>query len=382
LKAHRKHTKLTAAAFGNFARNEWAIVGLPCQEIKTLAQDILAALKNSYSCIYLDTAHDKEKNDLNTDNFGEAIIVAESEGFQLKSTDVLSGYKYRQLLNAYDLVIVNGNHQPAAKQILIIDERKKESIIKHIETYKNIELLINTRGSEPLPEWVKNILPNWEQIRCIDLKHIKELVAFFEMQILQVAAPINGLVLAGGKSERLGYDKTIINWHGKPQKYYLADLMRPFCKEVYISCRAGQKEEIDFGYPTLEDTFTELGPYGAILSAFRHNPNAAWLVIASDLPLIDKETISYLIEHRVIRCIASTYESPFDGLPEPLLTIWEPKSYGILLHFLAEGISCPRKVLIHNNTAVLKAAESYKLENVNTGVEVEKIKRILPNADA
>jgi molybdopterin-guanine dinucleotide biosynthesis protein A len=36
---------------------------------------------------------------------------------------------------------------------------------------------------------------------------------------------INGLVLAGGKSSRLGRDKSAVDWHGAEQQYYLADLL-------------------------------------------------------------------------------------------------------------------------------------------------------------
>src|SRR4051812_47661865 len=57
-----------------------------------------------------------------------------------------------------------------------------------------------------------------------------------------IKKPLNGLVLAGGKSERMGRDKTRINWHGKEQCYYISDLLKPFCSEVFISCRHEQQQ--------------------------------------------------------------------------------------------------------------------------------------------
>jgi molybdopterin-guanine dinucleotide biosynthesis protein A len=87
-----------------------------------------------------------------------------------------------------------------------------------------------------------------------------------------------------GKSLRMGYDKSSIEWHGKEQRYYMADLLKQYCDEVFISCRADQQNEMDSHYKTLPDTFVDLGPYGAILSAFREKPDAAWLVVACDLP--------------------------------------------------------------------------------------------------
>src|SRR5438046_2730691 len=93
---------------------------------------------------------------------------------------------------------------------------------------------------------------------------------------------LNGLVLAGGRSVRMGTDKGVISWHGKEQRYYMADLLRPLCRDVFISCRAGQQLQMDPGYETIIDAFPGLGQFGAILSAFGEQKNAAWLVVACD----------------------------------------------------------------------------------------------------
>jgi molybdopterin-guanine dinucleotide biosynthesis protein A len=122
----------------------------------------------------------------------------------------------------------------------------------------------------------------------------------------ETAPPVlNGLLLAGGKSVRMGFDKGAINWHGKEQRYYMADMLKTVCNDVFISCRTLQ-QDIDPQYKTIIDTFTGLGPYGAILSAFREKPDCAWLVIACDLPLMDKNTLDYLIANRDVSAIATT----------------------------------------------------------------------------
>jgi molybdopterin-guanine dinucleotide biosynthesis protein A len=154
----------------------------------------------------------------------------------------------------------------------------------------------------------------------------------------------------------------------------MADLLKKLGIETFISCRdVLQKSELSADYQYITDTFTDLGPYGAILSAFRQNPNASWLVVACDLPLLDAETLSELIENRSISSIATTFESPFDGLPEPLISIWESKSYATLLSFLAQGYSCPRKVLRNSPIKMVQAKNPEKLVNVNTPEERAKI---------
>lgn len=188
---------------------------------------------------------------------------------------------------------------------------------------------------------------------------------------------LNGLVLAGGKSLRMGNPKDKINWHGKEQRYYAADLLAPFCENVFISCRQDQLEHFDTDYNALTDTFLNMGPFGGILSALRAQRDKAWLVVACDLPLLDKNSLEFLIRSRDTEKAATTYESPFDGLPEPLITIWEPKSYPLLLNFLGLGNTCPRKVLMNSDTLILKPNNPDALMNVNTPEEMTKAKEIL-----
>ncbi|WEK71256.1 MAG: NTP transferase domain-containing protein [Candidatus Chryseobacterium colombiense] len=188
---------------------------------------------------------------------------------------------------------------------------------------------------------------------------------------------LNGLVLAGGKSQRMGNPKDKINWHGKEQRYYAADLLAPLCDEVFISCRQDQLENFDPNYNVLTDTFLNMGPFGGILSALRSQRDKAWLVVACDLPLLDEKSLEFLIENRNIEKVATTYESSFDGLPEPLITIWEPKSYPLLLNFLGSGITCPRKVLINSDTLILKPGNPDSLMNVNTPEDRAKAQEIL-----
>lgn len=187
----------------------------------------------------------------------------------------------------------------------------------------------------------------------------------------------NGLVLAGGKSLRMGQAKDRMKWHGKEQRYHAADLLKKLCPEVYISCRFDQANEIDTDYTALPDTFLNLGPMGGILSALRSQRHKAWLVVACDLPLLNAETLQFLIAHRDPSKIATTFESPFDGKPEPLITIWEPQSYPALLQFLGKDITCPRKVLMNNPVKILRSPDTGALMNVNTPADAEKAKELL-----
>lgn len=190
--------------------------------------------------------------------------------------------------------------------------------------------------------------------------------------------PLYGLVLAGGKSVRMGFDKSSIKWHGVEQRYYMADLLSNVCEDIFISCRPEQQSKIE-KYKTIADNFEGAGPLIGILSAFKANPNVAWLVTACDLPLLDLQTLQYLIQNRDTACIATTFKSPFDSLPEPLITIWEPSSYERLQTHITDGYTCPRKALLRNeaNVKILIPPYPDALMNANTPDDAEKVKEII-----
>jgi molybdenum cofactor guanylyltransferase len=378
-KEHKKHTDLVQPAMGNYGRNEWAIVGAPCVFIKALADNVITALSPIYKCAYADTSHNDE------------VVLAPgrlSNGACLEYTDEINyqqfnyntaptTFRLRQQFADTDLVLVNGNHQQAKSQVVIIYHNKAASLQKRITQLTNVELILLAENIDDVFDFIKESIPDWQNIPVCRLNETNKIIAFFENKMQQSKPILNGLVLAGGKSMRMGYDKGAVSWFGKEQRYHVTDMLRPLCKEVFISCRTDQKQQINPNYAVLEDTFTGLGPYGAILSAFREQPDKAWLVVACDMPLLETETFKFLIENRKVSSIATAYNSPDSEFPEPLITIWEPKSYPVLLSFLSQGYSCPRKVLINSDVNLIQAPNTDALTNVNTPDDLEKVKRTI-----
>jgi len=372
---HKKHSDIAKPLLGSFGRNEFSIVGTTCSNIKTLADAVIKALSAKYKCAYVDADHKDQNSALYTQQaFIEFTDKISYREFRHKNE--LDKFQYHQLFNETDLILVNGNHHEAAKQIVVIDKVKEASLLKRVNQLNNVQLILLNNNVDGIFDFVKEAVPAWQTLPILSLQETTNIINFFEKQLLQSVPILNGLVLAGGKSVRMGFDKTTIEWHGKEQRYFMADTLKKICNDVFISCRSDQHQEIT-NYKTITDSFTGLGPYGAILSAFRENPDAAWLVAASDLPLIDKATLQYLKNYRNPSAVATTFESPHDGLPEPLITIWEPKSYPILLSFLAQGYSCPRKALRNSNVTIIKAQHPEKLMNVNTEEELLKAKALL-----
>ena len=373
---HTKHTHLARPALDRYGRNEWAIIGTTCGNIQRLAAALTAALSDRWHCAYLDAEHagvDAAPGPVGMLAAGAAMeYTDEIHSHRLRFGGQLGTHQFRSLFNGADLILANGNHHEAAAQVVVIDPAKENSLRKRLAQLTDVQLILMADETIQVFDFVENALPDPVAVPRLRLDDTSGIVRFFEEKMLGSTPPLHGLVLAGGRSLRMGRDKGSIDWHGKPQREHTADLLRPICSEVFISCRAGQETEIETAYPTLPDTFSELGPYGAILSAFRHNPNCAWLVVACDLPLLDADTLHFLVKNRQPRHVATAFQSPHDQMPEPLITIWEPKSYAVLLSFLAQGYSCPRKVLLNSDTLILPPPDPAALTNVNTPEEMER----------
>jgi len=180
---------------------------------------------------------------------------------------------------------------------------------------------------------------------------------------------LNALILVGGKSSRMGTDKGLLDYHGKPQREHLFGLAKKYCSEVYFSCRAEQR----FSENTIIDRY-KLGPMGGILSAFEFNKNAAWLVVACDMPLIDENSFEVLINHRNKNKIATAFMNSETNAPDPLFTIYEPKVLHLLSKYVEIGNKSPKVFLQNNDTEIIKSANLRMLTNINTKEEFERIK--------
>ena len=374
---HQKHAKLTRPNYGNFARNEWAFLGTPCSEIKKLAFQLTESLSKKHKIGYVDADH-KSADEAVTDadsamSFGAKMEYTDKITFhRFDKKGQVNDWDFRQQFNGMDLVLVNGNHFKAKNQVVFIDERKRDSLQRKLDRLTNVELIILQAGETEAFSFLRDSLENFANIPIVSITDFQKIEQFF-FEKMEAATPLlYGLVLAGGKSTRMGRDKGLIEYHGKPQREYVFEMMDDVCEKTFLSFREGQENESEL--PVLHDTFTGLGPFGAILSAFREHPNQAWLVVACDLPLLDKKTLDYLFKNRNSSKLATAFYNPETDFPEPLITIWEPRSYPILYQFLAQGYSCPRKVLINSDIEMLKIDETAVLKNVNKPEELAEVK--------
>lgn len=175
----------------------------------------------------------------------------------------------------------------------------------------------------------------------------------------------------------MGLDKGLIDYHGQAQVSWLAELLGEFCASVHVS--VGSRQDQSGGYAsmaTIVDRQPGLGPAGGLISAWKIVPDAAWLLVAVDMPLLDRATLSALTAGRSATHLATAFRHP-DGVLEPLCTIWEPAARTVLEQRLKRGDASLRRLLEGSPVRVLEPPNTEALRSVDAPTERNAIRRLL-----
>lgn len=329
-----------------------------------------ASLESSLSIGYLDMQHKASEEEKADELPGELklMLVDQINRSSVIAEDIPNEYDVRLKSAGLDMLIVNGNHYEAAAQVIVISDAKRIKD-KYFGRITN-PIAIVLDGDVEVPIEMLDAVPALEDVPSyrLDEFSLADLIAEHYKQ-----PPVYGLVLTGGKSTRMQHDKALIDFHGKPQALHLAELLSESCDEVKISARDDQ-DRSEWGFEVIDDQFRDMGPLGGILSAMKAHPDAAWLVVATDLPKLGQKTIDELMKKRNASKYATAFISGHDGFPEPLIAIWEPRMYARALQFLSLGYTCPRKALINSDIELLTNHLADEHVNVNTPDELAQIK--------
>ena len=363
---HVKHPKLAKPTFQQFGKQEIGILGAPCSVIESLSQEIFDQLKDEYHIVYIDADHGSDNTSSVMPVYKDMIAY-----HRLDHNRKLNLWEQKQALRTVDLAIVNSNHFDAQAQLVIVHPGKEESLKRKINRLTDVKAILLMDGmSEPYSFIYDHVDKSCPIVNISDVDAIAALV-----RDIVIIPTVKGLVLAGGRSTRMGADKSQIKYHNDvTQEEHISGQLSQIVSEVYLSKR---EDHADSSTKVIVDSFSELGPFGAILSAFRIDPNAAWIVVACDQPLLKDDHIRILTEQRDPSKIATCFYNPETDFPEPLVTLWEPKAYPIMLQYLALGNSCPRKVLINSEIKMIQVADTSFMRNVNTPEERSLVEKEL-----
>jgi len=113
---------------------------------------------------------------------------------------------------------------------------------------------------------------------------------------------ITAIILSGGKSSRMGTNKSLLKIGDKTVIERMRDLLQSMFKEVILI--TNEPDDYNFlGVPTYIDVFRHRGPLAGIHSGLKHSKTDINFIISCDLPLMTKEMINYLIEYKTDKII-------------------------------------------------------------------------------
>jgi molybdopterin-guanine dinucleotide biosynthesis protein A len=176
-------------------------------------------------------------------------------------------------------------------------------------------------------------------------------------------------------------DKAALQYRGQSQLDRAFALAGRHVPRVFVSVRPDQTAEPTRSpRPLIVDSHEGQGPIVGIRSALAAQPDAAWLVVACDLPFLSDAALAQLLRGRDPAALATAFRSTHDGLPEPLCAIWEPASAAALAAHQAGGGRCPRKFLMRHPVRLLEPLDPRALDNVNTPDEYAQARAALDAA--
>jgi len=161
---------------------------------------------------------------------------------------------------------------------------------------------------------------------------------------------ITGIILAGGKSKRMGQNKSLLKLGEKTVIERVAELMKGLFAKVALS--ANEKSCYEFlCLEIIEDIYKDIGPLGGIHSALMNSHTENNFVISCDIPLMTKEMIEFIVNYLTDKLITV---AKADGFVQQLCGVYSkkclPKIEKILIDNLnsigsSEGEKCKCKVL-------------------------------------
>lgn len=182
------------------------------------------------------------------------------------------------------------------------------------------------------------------------------------------------LILAGGRSSRMGRDKALLSYQGISLLQRAADFWERALPEARRYLSAGQPghfPKLPPGVTPVYDLLPERGPMGGLHAAFHETGEEELWISAVDMPLLSREGVRLLEEKRFGWEDACVFQR--EGRPEPLFGIYRSSCLPQLDRLLAQGNARMSDLLSALKTTLVPLPEESWVRNVNTPAEWDRL---------
>lgn len=189
--------------------------------------------------------------------------------------------------------------------------------------------------------------------------------------------PFTGMVLAGGRSSRMGQDKAFLKFGERTMIEHLAGLLGSLFEETFVLVDSKEKfDALDLGKAKIyEDLFKKKGPLAGIYTGLCYSRCMAGCVLTCDMPFVDEEVLRELVDFWQEGHDALCLED-IQGVLEPFPGIYARSSRHIMRLLLERGEASMRRFLelAVVKPLVLRKEKIQVLANMNT---IEDYYRVL-----
>ena len=182
---------------------------------------------------------------------------------------------------------------------------------------------------------------------------------------------ITGIILAGGKSSRMGTDKGFLLLKNKPFVQYSIDALTPLVSEIII---VSDNSDYDvFGFKRIADITKNAGPVAGICSGLEASTTDYNLILSCDIPLIKSQILEKLINN--IDDTSQIIQVESKGKSMPLIALYKKEVANTFNTFLQND---ERRLRVAINSCkskniVLDEEDTFTAINVNTQTELKAL---------
>ncbi|OGU18025.1 MAG: hypothetical protein A2X61_09395 [Ignavibacteria bacterium GWB2_35_12] len=177
---------------------------------------------------------------------------------------------------------------------------------------------------------------------------------------------ITGIILSGGKSTRMGQDKSFLKFGNQTVIEHISQLMKSIFQDVIIITNEQYKYEF-LGLKCYEDIIKSIGPLGGIHSGLTNTVNELNFIISCDIPFITKDVIDFIICQKEDRDIVVTSA---DGFIQQLCGLYRKKLIPEINKMITNSIEVEKG---NNNQHKRKCNVLSLIESVNAKIiDIEK----------
>ena len=183
----------------------------------------------------------------------------------------------------------------------------------------------------------------------------------------------SAVILSGGKNTRMNYKtKAFLEFRGNTFIERTLDAISDYEQKI-ISCNDVEKyKEFEDMALLVLDKFKEIGPIGGIYSSLKESEFQYSLVIASDMPFLNKEVLNHLGNYAFNN---DALIPIVDGKIQPLCGIYKKDILSVIEKMINKKDYRLKNLLFNIDTKYININDKDNFSNINTVEEYEKLIR-------